>query len=216
MDNLHARSLLLLFFFSMVLYVLLMPFITVPVTLFLKPLPIVLLIVLAILLTKPGLVRTYLMLALVFSLLGDLSLALQHPFAIPSGMLCFLLAHCAYLRLFMADFHWQYRRLVIFMPCLLAISANYLFLVHHMGDMAIPAFIYGFVLVAMVFAATQVQQQSGRIITGACLFLLSDGLLGLYLFKWHYLALLMTVMVIYYLAQLLLTLGIAKLRLTPR
>lgn len=208
--NSQAKLLLSLFFASMVAYLALMPFITFPLTVLLKPLPIIVLIILVCLVAKATSDRTWLFIALGFSLLGDIALTSHHPLTIPAGMLCFMLAHCAYIRLFITDFHFQAQRLIIFVPFLLLIFANYLFLVTNMADMAIPAFVYGTVLVAMVFTATQVQQQVGLIITGACLFLLSDGLLGMYLFKWHYLALIMTVMVIYYVAQLLLTIGILQ------
>lgn len=206
----HKQIKLFLFFFiiSASLYAILMSSIAFPLTAFIKPLPIVCLILAVIRFAQDPMDKTMLLLALISSLAGDILLTWPHAWALPAGMLCFMLAHAFYIKLFLADFAFQPKRLILFFALVLLLLANYWMLSAELNDLAIPIFIYGLVLVAMVFTALQVRQQAILIISGACLFLLSDILLGFHLFKATPAWLGVVAIVVYYLAQLLLTAGI--------
>ncbi|VEG91706.1 lysoplasmalogenase [Legionella spiritensis] len=208
-DNLPRAS-VTLFFISMLAYLILLPFISYPVTTLLKPLPIVCLLGLTWTAMQPSVsLKRRLTAAIISSLVGDLALTLPVSPALPVGMACFILAHCAYISLFLQDFSFKSRRLVYFIIMLAILGSGYTYLWSAMGDLAVPALIYGIVLSAMVFTALQVEQQAGLIITGACLFFISDGILGINLFLMpHSNALALAVMTTYYSAQFLLVTGL--------
>ncbi|WP_203455699.1 lysoplasmalogenase [Legionella sp. MW5194] len=202
------KRILTLFLVFAFLYLLLLPFINYPLTTILKPLPIVCLMILVKTMPQDFRIKLLLTLALGFSLGGDVVLTHPSQLAFMIGMVCFLLAHCVYINLFLRDFQFNRNRLMIsLIPLSLAIG-GYSYFHTAFGQLAIPILVYLIALLTMVFSAFQVKQQAGTIISGACFFLVSDSLLGLGLFvipsRWMPLA----VMITYYLAQLFITTGV--------
>ncbi|KTD45996.1 putative inner membrane protein [Legionella rubrilucens] len=207
------KRILNLFLLFAFLYLLLLPFIDYPLTTILKPLPIVCLMILVKTMPQDFMIKLLLTLALGFSLAGDVVLTHPSQLAFMIGMVCFLLAHCVYINLFLRDFQFNRNRLLIFLiPLSLAVS-GYSYFHTAFGQLAIPILVYLIALLTMVFSAFQVKQQAGTIISGACLFLVSDSLLGLGLFvipsRWMPLAVMLT----YYLAQLFITTGVLNRQL---
>ncbi|KTC98625.1 lysoplasmalogenase [Legionella erythra] len=202
------KRILNLFLFFSFLYLLLLPFIAYPLTTILKPLPIICLLILVKIMPQASIIKGLLGLALGFSLAGDVVLTHSSQLAFMIGMVCFLLAHCVYINLFLRDFHFNRNRLLIFLIPLSLAVAGYSYFHTAFGQLAIPILVYLIALLTMVFSAFQVKQQAAMIISGACLFLVSDSLLGLGLFvipsRWMPLAVMLT----YYLAQLFITTGV--------
>ncbi|MDX1836101.1 lysoplasmalogenase [Legionella taurinensis] len=207
------KRILTLFLVFAFLYLLLLPFIDYPLTTILKPLPIVCLMILVKTMPQDFMIKLLLTLALGFSLAGDVVLTHPSQLAFMIGMVCFLLAHCVYINLFLRDFQFNRNRLFISLIPLSLAVAGYSYFHTAFGQLAIPILVYLIALLTMVFSAFQVRQQAGTIISGACLFLVSDSLLGLGLFvipsRWMPLAVMLT----YYLAQLFITTGVLNRQL---
>ncbi|CEK09315.1 lysoplasmalogenase [Legionella hackeliae] len=202
---------IILFFLSACLYLVLLPFIHYPLNTIIKPIPIILLIIIAWQTTADQTTKTFLIIALILSLLGDIVLTLPGELAFKLGILSFLLAHSAYISLFLKDAQFRLNRTLYFLPILLFILGSYWFMSPHLEQMLIPVTIYLCFLAIMVFTAFQVQQHPVLIIGGACSFLFSDFIFALTQFvlgESHYTNIL--IMFSYYLAQLLLVLGLIQ------
>lgn len=202
---------ILLFFLGAAFYLAVLPFIAYPVNSFIKPVPIFLLIIISWLTTSDKTTKLWLITALVFSLLGDIILTVAAEWAFKLGILFFVLAHCAYIRLYIKDAQLKLTRTLYFLPVLLFVLISYWVMWPSLGQMTIPATVYLCFLTFMVFTAFQVKQYPILISCGSCLFLLSDFILALTQF-----VLVETnitnflIMLTYYLAQFLLVLGITK------
>ena len=149
------------------------------------------------------------LLALIFSFIGDMFL--QFDFFIP-GLISFLCAHLSYIYLiywyrgFRND--WSGFLVILF----LSIPAYFLgsWLTSEALDMQLPVILYAFVILNMSFAIIRIFPRSRYLLIGSLLFLTSDLILALGLFKdplphhssW--------VMLTYGLAQLGLLLGILR------
>ncbi|HFR5453750.1 TPA: lysoplasmalogenase family protein, partial [Legionella pneumophila] len=95
------------FLFTAVIYLVSLSFIQYPATTVLKPIPIVCLIVGVFRTFLPLLAKIFLILALVFSLAGDVVLTLPVALQLELGIGCFLLAHCFYIALFLKSFQFN-------------------------------------------------------------------------------------------------------------
>lgn len=113
--------------------------------------------------------------AIAFSWLGDVLLQNPGDAGFLIGLVCFLLAHIAYLILIIRRL--RMRRFTRWMPVyLLWWVALVVALAPHLGVLLVPVAVYGLVLGAMAaFAATG----TGWLAAGGALFLVSDTLLGL-------------------------------------
>ncbi|MFJ1267609.1 lysoplasmalogenase [Legionella lytica] len=192
----------------MVLYLLLLPFIHYPWTTLLKPIPIILLMLLTThIQPKRHLEKIFLIFALGFSALGDISLTFPGSEALSLGILAFMVTHCSYICLFLKKGHFQERRIIAFLPILLLILAFFSYIWPHLGDMKIPVTVYIGLIGTMLLCSFQVHQHVLLIGSGATLFLFSDCILALGQFG-GVKNVTLFVMFLYYSAQLLITLGI--------
>lgn len=193
---------------SMIFYLIVLPFIQYPITTFLKPIPIILLMLYTLQVTLEQPIKFLLLGALSFSLIGDIVLTLPLKAALQMGILAFMATHCAYICLFLKKRQFQKKNFLSFLPILMFVLIGGYVLWPYLGEMKIPVSLYLFLLTFMVFCSFQVKQQSRFIRLGACLFLLSDFTLALDLFVLTPNKLLaVLIMLLYYIAQLLLVVG---------
>ena len=161
----------------------------------------------------------WLLLALVFSWLGDVLLifeSVNSSFFI-FGLVAFLIAHIFYILFYenvirkegLQKNYWWFLPVIIYYVILLY------FLSPHLGDMKLPVRIYGVVISYMLIQALQTGRiknhtAAGLMIAGAILFITSDSLLAINKFyksfEWAGIAIMLT----HGIAQLLITLGAAK------
>jgi len=122
--------------------------------------------------TMPALLLTSL--ALAFSLAGDVSLQSPASIGFIIGLAFFLLAHIAYITLFVkigrGTLSWFTVLYALWFVALIVI------LLPGLGSLTVPVIVYGLVLGSMATLATRV---SGVMATGGALFLASDTLLAL-------------------------------------
>ncbi|HAU1184252.1 TPA: lysoplasmalogenase [Legionella pneumophila] len=199
------------FLFTAVIYLVSLSFIQYPATTVLKPIPIVCLIVGVFRTFLPSLAKIFLILALVFSLAGDVVLTLPVSLQLELGIGCFLLAHCFYIALFFKSFQFNKLHFFYYIPILLLMGFIAFTIIPYLGDLLIPVMIYFCVLMLMVFSAFQVKKETLTIGSGALFFLISDVTLALNLFVYTQADVRIFVMFTYYVAQFLLTFGLARL-----
>ncbi len=147
----------------------------------LKPLTTLLIIGIATL-APPSDYQRWLLLALAFSLCGDISLMFEGTKWFIGGLGSFLLAHLAFVAGFLQGVHG------VVLPVWLAAVAVYavvllILLLPRAGELKVLVIAYCAVLGAMVFAAAARNSQFGSAashlaLAGALLFILSDSLLG--------------------------------------
>ncbi|KTD05077.1 lysoplasmalogenase [Fluoribacter gormanii] len=196
---------------SMILYLLVLSAIQYPLTTLLKAIPIALLMLFTVQINPQRQVKTLLLCALGFSIIGDVFLTLPVKIALQLGILAFMGAHCMYISIFLKRMRFQRKNLLSFLPILVFVLISFYFLSPHLGEMKKPVAIYLCLLTLMVFCSFQVKQQSLLIRTGACLFLLSDFVLSLdlFVFSGNKLTAIL-IMFLYYAAQFLLVIGITR------
>ncbi len=170
-------------------------------------------------LAKP--IRTLTLLALVFSLLGDILLLFvdtsEHLFSL--GLVAFLTAHIMYCLLFLKHRNKENSPFG-FMALLLFFAASlFCFLKDGLGVLLIPVVVYMLVILAMATTAylrkNKVNTLSyGLVFLGALFFMASDSILAINKFyqpiPWSHISIMLT----YALAQYLIVLGILKLNVT--
>lgn len=213
MQDSTSRSLLRLFIVAALAYLIALPWIQFPVTTLLKPIPILLLIILTFAQLSGNRNHQLLLGALVFSILGDIALTLPTQRMLEIGIGSFMLAHLCYIGVFARNSQYNRAGILLFIPVLLFVGASLYYLWPYLGIMQIPVTVYIAVLSLMVFYALQMRQNKKYIRAGALLFLASDFTLALALFVPGIASVGVEMIVIatYYLAQLLLTLGILSL-----
>ena len=121
-----------------------------------------------------GLPAVLLVIALVFSTLGDIALLGDGSGMFIAGLSAFLLAHLAYIAIFVGSGgtrrpRWWSVAFVGWFAVLMII------LVPHLGALLVPVVGYGVVIAVMAITATR---WSPLVIVGATLFLLSDSVLA--------------------------------------
>lgn len=213
MQDSTSRSLLRLFIVSALAYLIALPWIQFPVTTLLKPIPILLLIILTFTKLAGNRNHQLLLAALIFSILGDIVLTLATKNMLEIGIGSFMLAHLCYIGVFWRNCHYNRTGILFFIPILLFVGASLYYLWPYLALMQIPVTIYIAILSLMVFYALQMRQNRRYIQVGALLFLASDFTLALALFVPGVarVGVEMLVIATYYMAQLLLTLGILSL-----
>ncbi|RYB54334.1 lysoplasmalogenase, partial [Legionella pneumophila] len=199
------------FLFTAVIYLVSLSFIQYPATTVLKPIPIVCLIVGVFRTSLSSSAKILLILALVFSLAGDVVLTLPFSLQLELGIACFLLAHCFYITLFLKSFEFNRLHLFYYLPIFLFMGFAAFTMIPYLGNLLIPVMIYFCVLMLMVFSAFQVKKETLTISSGALFFLISDLTLALNLFIYTQADVRIFVMFTYYVAQFLLTFGLVRL-----
>ncbi len=156
--------------------------------------------------------RMLLSLALIFSSLGDIFLALRSGNYFVFGLLSFLVAHLFFITLWIR--HWDTPlqtngRQKLLVAALLLFLATMLWWLLPIPNLSIPVAIYMCVLTTMVITAALANFKSNWVVMGAVLFLLSDTLIALSTFKDVVGGRLAGVLIwsTYYLAQYLIAFG---------
>ncbi|MFN7927661.1 MAG: lysoplasmalogenase [Blastocatellia bacterium] len=158
-------------------------------------------------------------LALAFSSLGDIFLALRGGNYFVFGLLSFLVAHLFFITLWLR--HWpqplradRLRQVVV--AALLLFLAVMLWWMLPIPGLSLPVAVYMGVLTTMVVTATLTAVKSNWVMLGAILFLLSDTLIALSTFKDVVGGRLAGFLIwsTYYLAQYLMTFGFLRYCLT--
>lgn len=127
-------------------------------------------------------------LALLLSCAGDVSLMGQDTPRFIIGLSCFLFAHIAYIFIFVRSeetesfsFRMSWK---LVLPMLVYIIALMMFLLQGSGPMIAPIIIYGLTILMMWYTAAlrfgiRSPYQNWQVIIGATLFVLSDSMIGL-------------------------------------
>jgi uncharacterized membrane protein YhhN len=175
---------------------------------FFKIIPIALLLYLALTRTA-GKVRLLLGLGLVLSGIGDVLLAMSGLFV--QGLGAFLLAQVTYTVLFLTQFRWQPNRLPWAALIVVYAVACTLFIVPEAGDMQVPVTAYMIAISLMAIAAGfRNDQQFMWVAMGALIFMVSDTLIAVNRFVSPFEYSGIAVMTTYYVAQVLICVGILR------
>ena len=155
----------------------------------------------------------YLLVALVFSLAGDVFLLFHGQLFFMLGLAMFLLAHICYILLFLKDKAFGQRNK--FFPILTAAYGFGLFFLLYPGlkTMLIPVIVYMIVILGMANSSYLRSQEVGKksylfVLMGALVFMLSDSLLAVNMFYASLPYSHIWIMSTYALAQLLIVYGI--------
>ncbi|MBT6326394.1 MAG: lysoplasmalogenase [Bdellovibrionales bacterium] len=155
--------------------------------------------------------RNYIVLGLIFSLIGDIFLVFKEQ-KLMAGLFSFLVAHLIYIYSFfnLIQFELRYWPLFILVPFSIFI---YLFIADGLGEMKIPVIIYVGAIMGMVWGASSVaivnyNLQSFLVFIGAVLFLISDTALSISLFKTSYSSSKLIVAGTYFPAQYLIAISV--------
>ena len=162
-------------------------------------------------------IRVLTLLALLFSLLGDVLLMFvdRSPNYFMFGLFAFLLAHVMYILVFLKHrnpqkkFTWTILILDLFGLCL------FLFLKDHLGEMLIPVMVYMLIILTM---ATTSFLRKGKVsnvsycfvVIGAILFMMSDSILAINKFYGAVPMANVLIMLTYAMAQYFIVFGIKK------
>lgn len=159
------------------------------------------------------------LLALVFSLLGDILLMFveQSPHFFTIGLVAFLTAHIMYILAFLKHRNKQ-KPIIGFIVFLLIYASGLFYLLKDgLGDMLIPVIVYMIVILSMATSAFlrkgMVNNLSYNLVfTGAIFFMISDSILALNKFYEPLPFSNISIMLTYALAQFLIVIGILKLK----
>ncbi|WP_299112709.1 lysoplasmalogenase [uncultured Winogradskyella sp.] len=168
-------------------------------------------------LSKP--IKRVTLLALIFSLLGDVLLMFVDMFQefFTFGLIAFLLAHMMYILIFLKHINRKESKLGFIALLLIYALGLFYFLKDGLGDMLIPVVVYMIVILTMATTAFLRQRNVNRlsyllVFIGAICFMVSDSILALNKF-YHPIPLSnISIMITYALAQYLIVLGILKLK----
>lgn len=178
----------------------------------LKALPIALLGLLALQRLR-GLTRTLTLVALCFSALGDVLLALEFPQQFVFGLGAFLLAQLVYAANFLRRADFRCRRFALRgLPVLLAALLLAQLLLPPAGELAAAVLVYLAAIVAMALSAAAHRGDSALLFAGAVTFMVSDTLIAVNKFLQPLPLAGTAIMLTYYGAQMMLLYGIGRAR----
>lgn len=158
--------------------------------------------------------HSILTLALLASVIGDILLEFPTENAFVQGLTAFLIAHVFYIILFLknrltVEDKARFRTRTSVLAWVTSLSAiSYMYLNGALGNMLVPVVVYTLVITIMVTTALFSRMPVKMVGTGAILFLISDGCIAAREFLDIEIGGPYTVWVTYFLAQLLLTLGV--------
>lgn len=161
-------------------------------------------------------IRVITLLALMFSLIGDVLLMFVNKSAnfFMSGLVAFLIAHIMYISVFYKSRNKIANKLPIIVILLIYASGLFYFLIDGLGEMLIPVLLYLLVILTMATTAF-IRKRSNRdsyklVFVGAVFFMISDSLLALNKFYEPLPFSKISIILTYALAQYLIVLGILK------
>ena len=175
----------------------------------LKPF-ILLLLISMYLVSTSNLNYTYI-LALCFSLLGDVILMFSGELYFIIGLLFFLVAHLFFIRIVLKRLNKTSLKTVVFssLPFVIVYMLLLFFLKEFLSSMLIPVIIYGFVIstfgsVALMVYFNNKTNESILMLIGAIVFVLSDSILAINKFYFSAIYFEVLVMITYIMAQYLI------------
>lgn len=161
--------------------------------------------------------RSFTLLALVLSLLGDILLMFESrsSYFFMAGLGSFLLAHCGYVLVFVKKRNPNTRLSIFTMLLTIYICTLFLLIKDGLGQMLIPVILYVLAIGSMAISA---YARKGRVmddsfyfvLIGAILFVISDSLIAIDRFYAAVPLQNVSIMLTYGMAQLLIVLGILK------
>ncbi len=161
-------------------------------------------------------IRVITLLALMFSLIGDVLLMFVNKSAnfFMSGLVAFLIAHIMYISVFYKSRNKTANKLPIIVILLIYASGLFYFLIDGLGEMLIPVLLYLLVILTMATTAF-IRKRSNKdsyklVFIGAVFFMISDSLLALNKFYEPLPFSNISIILTYALAQYLIVLGILK------
>jgi len=161
-------------------------------------------------------IRVITLLALMFSLIGDVLLMFVNKSAnfFMSGLVAFLIAHIMYISVFYKSRNKTANKLPIIVILLIYASGLFYFLIDGLGEMLIPVLLYLLVILTMATTAF-IRKRSNRdsyklVFVGAVFFMISDSLLALNKFYEPLPYSNISIILTYAFAQYLIVLGILK------
>ncbi|WP_179336021.1 lysoplasmalogenase [Winogradskyella costae] len=167
----------------------------------------------------PAAIKNVTLLALIFSVLGDILLMFvdRSPHFFALGLVAFLTAHVMYIVIFLKHRNPQKSPLGIITLFLLYGASVFYFLNGNLGEMLIPVIIYMLAILGMATAAYLRKDKVnilsyGLVFLGALFFLISDSILAVNKFYEPLSYSNISIMVTYALAQYLIVIGILKLK----
>ena len=160
-------------------------------------------------------INILIILALFFGLLGDIFLLKSEQLNIMLGIASFFLGHVFYITYFLIsiDFTFPPYFYLIIIPYIIIILGLFKLLYHHMGELRIPGLLYMIIITLMSFT-TAIRYDAVKFIPyllpliGSLLFITSDTVLAIGLFKKEVKYGGVIVMFTYILAQTLITIGV--------
>lgn len=175
---------------------------------FFKVIPIALLLQLVVV-KGAGRTRNFLIAALVLSGTGDILLSLDGLF-IP-GLGAFLLAQLTYTALFLTQFRWRVGRLPWAAVILAYALACTLFIIPQTGDLQLVTLVYMIAISLMAISAGfRDDSQFLWVALGALIFMVSDTLIAIDKFVSPFAGSGVAIMATYYIAQLLICVGVIR------
>ena len=168
---------------------------------------------------RKSILKDNILLGLFFSWVGDI--LLQNPRFFVPGLLSFLTAHIFYIIYFTktkSDQNSFFKLRPIMLIAVMAYLVEFIYILWPtLGPMRIPVLIYGITISTMLSAALwQYQKLENRtamfFIIGATLFVISDSLLALNMFKESFSMAGVSIMSTYILAQLFIVLGAIRVQ----
>lgn len=168
-------------------------------------------------------IKTFTILALIFSLIGDVALLFDgiNPIYFIVGLASFLLAHVMYVLVFLKQRDKKKKPLGFISLMLIYAAFLFYILKDGLGDLLIPVIVYMIVILSMSTSAFLREKQNNIasynwVFIGAILFMVSDSILALDKFYQSFQLSSLLIMSTYALAQYCIVIGILKLRTNLR
>ena len=174
----------------------------------LKITPIILLIT-YVYLTLKGQVRLFMLLGLILSLIGDVLLSLNDLFI--EGLAAFLLAQLTYATLFFKQAQYSLKGVIFAIATLGFLTTAAWQVIPHSGELKWVVFAYMLAISLMaITAGFRADEKFLLTALGAACFVLSDTIIAINKFLTPFTLADSAIMLTYYLAQLMITLGITR------
>lgn len=154
--------------------------------------------------------RWLLLFALVFSGTGDTILEFRFEGAFIAGLVSFLVAHLFYIRLMLIRQSRDVNRYLLAFPVYAAPALVAAWLWPHLGALRVPVALYVTVISTMLYFSLTRMPLGWWVVAGATSFVVSDAVLAVNKFYAPIPGARYTIMVTYYLAQLLLVYGFLR------
>jgi uncharacterized membrane protein YhhN len=163
---------------------------------------------LLVLINVSGIRKIYIAAALIFSSVGDVLLAMSGGGYFIYGLSTFAVAHCFYITAFLTGKEQLKKQHIFYIVLLLFYSISVAcILFPGLGNMTIPVLVYLLLITTMGITSVTAGKNYAIFITGASLFIISDSIIAVNSFLTKVQNSSFWIMITYYPAQLLITLG---------